>query len=74
MRSQNRTELIPSDWNAEQAFAVYALLREITEIIWQQYRRQIIESVRPHCAPDEHQQRTVPVPMHCDDDDDSMPF
>ena len=38
---------IPDDWSAEQALAVYELLTELKQLIWDRYELQLYEILRP---------------------------
>jgi hypothetical protein len=38
---------IPDDWSAEQAFAVYELLAELQQLIWDRYELQLYALLRP---------------------------
>ena len=38
---------IPDDWSAEQALAVYEILAELQQLIWDRYELQLYELLRP---------------------------
>ena len=39
--------VIPDDWSAEQALAVYEFLFELQQLIWDRYELQLYELLRP---------------------------
>jgi hypothetical protein len=39
--------LIPDDWSAQQALAVYVFLAELQQLIWDRYELQLYELLRP---------------------------
>jgi hypothetical protein len=56
---------IPTYWTPEQAFAVFDLINDLRDAIWQCYALQI---------QDEYRDRNQPVPGHADTDFDGPPF
>jgi hypothetical protein len=56
---------IPTYWTPEQAFAVFDLINDLRDAIWQCYALQI---------QDEYRDRNQPVPGHADTDFDDPPF
>jgi hypothetical protein len=56
---------IPTYWTPEQAFAVFDLINDLRDAIWQCYAPQI---------QDEYRDRLQPVPGHADTDLDDPPF
>jgi hypothetical protein len=42
---------IPTDWTPEQAFAVFQLIDDLREVIWQRYAPQIHDEYRDYCSP-----------------------
>jgi len=56
---------IPTYWTPEQAFAVFDLINDLREAIWQCYALQIQDGYRD---------RNQPVPGHADTDFDGPPF
>lgn len=47
---------IPNHWSAQEALAVYQLLNDIAEQIWERYDHQIIELLRPELDRDDDEQ------------------
>lgn len=47
---------IPDHWSAQEALAVYQLLNDIAEQIWERYDLQIIELLRPELDRDDDEQ------------------
>ena len=47
---------IPDHWSAQEALAVYELLNDIAEQIWERYHLQIIELLRPELDRDDDEQ------------------
>jgi hypothetical protein len=47
---------IPDHWSAQEALAVYELLNDIAEQIWERYDLQIIELLRPELDRDDDEQ------------------
>ena len=41
MSRRNRSIKVPADWTPHQAVAVFGILDDLLEIIWQQYNEQI---------------------------------
>jgi hypothetical protein len=41
---------IPAYWSAEQALAVFELLDDLREAIWNHYRMQLLDEAREQCA------------------------
>lgn len=75
MRYPRKTERVPDDWDAEQAYAVYEFLRELTECIWQRYGGDIVDSIRPHAPLDHRKTNSEPViAIHRRHDDSDIPF
>jgi hypothetical protein len=57
---------IPTNWTPEQAFAVFQLIDDLREAIWQCYAPQIQDEYRDHCRP---------APADLDEQDNSdLPF
>ena len=48
-RYQHVTLQLPDDWTPEQALAVYELLHELAETIWNRYEIPLIELLAPPC-------------------------
>ncbi len=47
---------IPDHWSAQEALAVYELLNDIAEQIWERYELQIIELLQPELDQDDDEQ------------------
>ncbi|MGH8534132.1 MAG: hypothetical protein ACREV1_15795 [Gammaproteobacteria bacterium] len=45
---------IPDHWSAQEALAVYELLNDIAEQIWERYDHHIIELLRPELDRDDN--------------------
>jgi len=43
------TVQVPDDWTPEQALAVYELLHELADTIWDRYEIPLIELLAPRC-------------------------
>jgi len=48
-RYEPLTVQVPVDWTPEQALAVYDLLHELAEAIWERYQTPLIELLAPPC-------------------------
>jgi hypothetical protein len=59
---------LPDDWTPEQALAVYELLNELADLIWNRYQIPLTELLASECDPDAHLQADL------FDFDDPMPF
>ena len=59
---------LPQHWSPEQALAVYDLLNELAQSIWDRYELQLLELIRPQL--DEHDASQLDL----FDPDDSIPF
>jgi len=46
------TPLLPKDWTPQQALAVYELLSELTETVWNHYEIPLIELLAPELDQD----------------------
>ena len=57
---------IPTHWTPEQAFAVFAMIDDLRETIWQCYSLQIQDQYRERCQP------AVAGRVHKDRDDPSF--
>jgi hypothetical protein len=44
--TEHSTLRLPDHWTPEQALAVYELLKELTDIIWDRYELVLIEQLR----------------------------
>jgi hypothetical protein len=62
------TITLPDTWTPEQALAIFELLNDITDAIWQCYRPELLSLVDPrfHSDPDRQPDPFVP--------DDTLPF
>ena len=58
---------IPDYWSPEQALAVYELLDELRDRVWDLYREQIQEQCRIDCGEDDDQLDLLPF-------NDEIPF
>lgn len=59
---------LPDDWTPEQALAVYELLTELAEIVWNHYEVPLIELLSPEINEDDASQPEL------FDFDDQLPF
>jgi hypothetical protein len=57
---------IPTYWTPEQAFAVFELVNDLRDAIWQCYNVQLIDEYRDQLKP--------PTADHPDTDPDNPPF
>ena len=60
--------LLPDDWTPEQALAVYQLLQDLSDFIWNHYELQLLSLIDPEFAQDTDPQRDLSTP------DDALPF
>ena len=44
--------IIPNDWTAREALAVYEFIDAVREEIWRQYNAQLQEHLRTECSTD----------------------
>ena len=66
--TEHFTLRLPDYWTPEQALAVYELLKELTDIIWDRYELVLIEQLRRDLQPDDSTQPDL------FDFDDPIPF
>jgi hypothetical protein len=59
---------IPDDWTPQQALAIYELLNELAETIWNRYEVDLLEHLRSDC---DHGDTAQPDLF---DPDDPIPF
>lgn len=59
---------LPDDWTPEQALAVYTLLNELAEAVWNRYEIALIELLAPELDQNKVSQRDL------FDFDDQLPF
>ena len=62
------TLALPDDWTPEQALAVYELLSELAETVWNHYEIPLIELLAPKLDQDQSSQPEL------FDFDDQLPF
>lgn len=67
-RASRLTLNLPDDWTPEQALAVYELLTELAEIVWNHYEVPLIELLSPEINEDDASQPEL------FDFDDQLPF
>jgi hypothetical protein len=67
-RASRLTLNLPDDWTPEQALAVYELLTELAEIVWNHYEIPLIELLSPELNEDDASQPEL------FDFDDQLPF
>jgi len=67
-RDSRVTLALPDDWTPEQALAVYELLTELAEIVWNRYEIPLIELLSPELSEDDASQPEL------FDFDDQLPF
>jgi hypothetical protein len=67
-RASRFTPLLPDDWSPQQALAVYELLSELAESVWNRYEIALIDLLVPEPDQDPASQ---PEPF---DFDDQLPF
>lgn len=67
-RASRFTLNLPDDWTPEQALAVYELLTELAEIVWNHYEVPLIELLSPELNEDDASQPEL------FDFDDQLPF
>ena len=67
-RASRLTLNLPDDWTPEQALAVYELLTELAEIVWNHYEIPLIELLSPELNEDD------PSQPELFDFDDQLPF
>ena len=60
--------LLPDDWTPEQALAVYQLLQDLSDFIWNHYELKLLPLIDPEFAQDTDPQRDLFTP------DDPLPF
>ncbi len=65
--SRRTPPIVPTYWSLQQALAVFEILDEIRDRVWQSYGPQIQEAMR------EDQCATGPTPRHATDQPD-LPF
>ena len=68
LASTSRSVCIPDEWSPEQALAVYELLNEVVELIWERYELQLIELIRSELVENDTSQ------LDLFDFDDDIPF
>jgi hypothetical protein len=59
---------VPEHWTPQQALAVFALLNELTETIWQRYQPELLPLIDPALNTDTDPQ------LDLFDPDDELPF
>jgi hypothetical protein len=62
------TLTLPDTWTPEQALAIFELLNEVTDAIWQSYRPELLSLVDPRFHTDPDRQPDLFDP------DDPLPF
>ena len=63
---------IPDYWTAEQALAVYELLDELRDRVWDRYHDQLIAQYRAECAAEPHDDAQLELPLF--PFNDAIPF
>ena len=58
-RASRVTLSLPDDWTPEQALAVYELLTELAEIVWNHYEIALIELLSPELNQDDASLKTL---------------
>ncbi len=64
--------IIPDDWSPEQALAVYELLDQLRDRIWDRYQHQLIAQFQADCADESHDDAQLELPLF--PFNDAIPF